>query len=116
VGRKDIANFLKIKNPTLSRFPSPKPLFDSVLNNGDRVAGRWNREESRTTGLQQWFCFSLFYIHWRSLFNFCLRFFPKQVEFYFSDSNLPRDNFLKKTVSESEDGSILLLYSAFVPS
>jgi lupus La protein len=27
-----------------------------------------------------------------------------QVEFYFSDSNLPRDGFLRKTVEESEDG------------
>jgi lupus La protein len=26
------------------------------------------------------------------------------VEFYFSDSNLPRDGFLRKTVEESEDG------------
>ncbi|KAL2318216.1 hypothetical protein Fmac_032092 [Flemingia macrophylla] len=32
----------------------------------------------------------------------------RQVEFYFSDSNLPRDNFLKKTVSESEDGMVSL--------
>ena len=31
----------------------------------------------------------------------------KQVEFYFSDSNLPRDNFLKKCIEESEDESIL---------
>ncbi|KAL2940056.1 La protein 1 [Bienertia sinuspersici] len=31
----------------------------------------------------------------------------RQVEFYFSDSNLPRDNFLKKTISENEDGRIL---------
>ncbi|XP_050364471.1 la protein 1 [Argentina anserina] len=30
----------------------------------------------------------------------------RQVEFYFSDSNLPRDDFLKKTISESEDGMI----------
>ncbi|KAL4579481.1 hypothetical protein LXL04_015629 [Taraxacum kok-saghyz] len=29
----------------------------------------------------------------------------RQVEFYFSDSNLPRDDFLKKTIAESEDGS-----------
>ncbi|KAL9253486.1 La protein 1-like protein [Drosera capensis] len=28
----------------------------------------------------------------------------RQVEFYFSDSNLPRDNFLRKTIGESEDG------------
>ena len=27
-----------------------------------------------------------------------------QVEFYFSDSNLPRDGFLRRTVEESEDG------------
>lgn len=26
------------------------------------------------------------------------------MEFYFSDSNLPIDDFLKKTVTESEDG------------
>ncbi|CAJ1972329.1 unnamed protein product [Sphenostylis stenocarpa] len=32
----------------------------------------------------------------------------RQVEFYFSDSNLPRDNFLKKTVAESEDGMVSL--------
>ncbi|KAM3687761.1 hypothetical protein ACB098_10G101500 [Castanea mollissima] len=30
----------------------------------------------------------------------------RQVEFYFSDSNLPRDNFLKKTISENEDGLV----------
>ncbi|KAK2968653.1 hypothetical protein RJ640_012496, partial [Escallonia rubra] len=29
-----------------------------------------------------------------------------QVEFYFSDSNLPRDKFLMSTISESEDGMI----------
>ncbi|XP_008790734.2 la protein 1-like [Phoenix dactylifera] len=32
----------------------------------------------------------------------------RQVEFYFSDSNLPRDKFLKKTVQESEDGLVSL--------
>ncbi|XP_027331974.1 la protein 1-like isoform X2 [Abrus precatorius] len=32
----------------------------------------------------------------------------RQVEFYFSDSNLPRDNFLKKTVTESQDGMVSL--------
>ncbi|KAF8034617.1 hypothetical protein BT93_C0811 [Corymbia citriodora subsp. variegata] len=32
----------------------------------------------------------------------------RQVEFYFSDSNLPRDNFLKKTIGESEDGLVSL--------
>ncbi|KAI8568788.1 hypothetical protein RHMOL_Rhmol02G0227400 [Rhododendron molle] len=32
----------------------------------------------------------------------------RQVEFYFSDSNLPRDKFLSKTVSESEDGMVSL--------
>ncbi|KAJ0964777.1 hypothetical protein J5N97_025915 [Dioscorea zingiberensis] len=32
----------------------------------------------------------------------------RQVEFYFSDSNLPRDNFLKKTMQESEDGLVSL--------
>ena len=31
-----------------------------------------------------------------------------QVEFYFSDSNLPRDAFLSKTISESEDGMVSL--------
>ncbi|XP_042003567.1 la protein 1-like [Salvia splendens] len=32
----------------------------------------------------------------------------RQVEFYFSDSNLPRDNFLMKTISENEDGMVSL--------
>ncbi|KAJ3679521.1 hypothetical protein LUZ60_017532 [Juncus effusus] len=32
----------------------------------------------------------------------------RQVEFYFSDSNLPRDNFLRKTVEESQDGLVSL--------
>ncbi|KAF8400800.1 hypothetical protein HHK36_014102 [Tetracentron sinense] len=32
----------------------------------------------------------------------------RQVEFYFSDSNLPRDNFLKKSINESEDGMLSL--------
>ncbi|XP_010526117.1 PREDICTED: la protein 1 [Tarenaya hassleriana] len=32
----------------------------------------------------------------------------RQVEFYFSDSNLPIDDFLKKTVTESEDGMVSL--------
>ncbi|KAF0891814.1 hypothetical protein E2562_010995 [Oryza meyeriana var. granulata] len=32
----------------------------------------------------------------------------RQVEFYFSDSNLPRDTFLLKTVEESEDGLVSL--------
>ncbi|GAB2284855.1 hypothetical protein Dimus_019308 [Dionaea muscipula] len=32
----------------------------------------------------------------------------RQVEFYFSDSNLPRDKFLKQTISESEDGLVSL--------
>ncbi|XP_048331387.2 la protein 1 isoform X1 [Ziziphus jujuba] len=32
----------------------------------------------------------------------------RQVEFYFGDSNLPRDNFLKKSISESEDGLVSL--------
>lgn len=32
----------------------------------------------------------------------------RQVEFYFSDSNLPRDGFLSKTMSESEDGMVSL--------
>ncbi|KAF2301226.1 hypothetical protein GH714_020982 [Hevea brasiliensis] len=33
---------------------------------------------------------------------------PIAVEFYFSDSNLPRDDFLMKKVSQGKDGSILL--------
>ncbi|XP_011081824.1 la protein 1 [Sesamum indicum] len=38
----------------------------------------------------------------------------RQVEFYFSDSNLPRDAFLKKTISESDDGMVsLALISSF---
>ncbi|KAL1532493.1 hypothetical protein AAHA92_32499 [Salvia divinorum] len=38
----------------------------------------------------------------------------RQVEFYFSDSNLPRDKFLMKTISESEDGMVSLsLLSSF---
>ncbi|KAJ4958879.1 hypothetical protein NE237_025990 [Protea cynaroides] len=32
----------------------------------------------------------------------------RQVEFYFSDSNLPRDNFLQKSISDSEDGMVSL--------
>ncbi|KAM1224579.1 la protein 1-like [Malus sylvestris] len=32
----------------------------------------------------------------------------RQVEFYFSDSNLPRDDFLSKTIGESEDGLVSL--------
>ncbi|KAK9148771.1 hypothetical protein Scep_007528 [Stephania cephalantha] len=32
----------------------------------------------------------------------------RQVEFYFSDSNLPRDKFLMKTIEESEDGLVSL--------
>ncbi|MCL7051438.1 hypothetical protein MKW94_024432, partial [Papaver nudicaule] len=32
----------------------------------------------------------------------------RQVEFYFSDSNLPRDEFLKNSINESEDGMISL--------
>ncbi|KAM7274944.1 hypothetical protein ACFE04_016810 [Oxalis oulophora] len=32
----------------------------------------------------------------------------RQVEYYFSDSNLPRDKFLMKTISESEDGLVNL--------
>ncbi|KAF3529750.1 hypothetical protein DY000_02036762 [Brassica cretica] len=32
----------------------------------------------------------------------------RQVEFYFSDSNLPIDDFLKKTVRESDDGLVSL--------
>ncbi|KAE8732624.1 Aspartate aminotransferase 3 [Hibiscus syriacus] len=32
----------------------------------------------------------------------------RQVEFYFSDSNIPRDGFLKKKISESDDGMVSL--------
>ncbi|KAI9106598.1 hypothetical protein K1719_022126 [Acacia pycnantha] len=32
----------------------------------------------------------------------------RQVEFYFSDSNLPRDKFLKKCIADSEDGMVSL--------
>uniref|UniRef100_A0A0D9VI60 HTH La-type RNA-binding domain-containing protein n=1 Tax=Leersia perrieri TaxID=77586 RepID=A0A0D9VI60_9ORYZ len=32
----------------------------------------------------------------------------RQVEFYFSDSNLPRDKFLRETVEQSEDGLVSL--------
>ncbi|XP_074276517.1 la protein 1 [Silene latifolia] len=32
----------------------------------------------------------------------------RQVEFYFSDSNLPRDNFLRTTISETQDGMVSL--------
>ncbi|XWS70340.1 hypothetical protein CRYUN_Cryun03dG0039600 [Craigia yunnanensis] len=32
----------------------------------------------------------------------------RQVEFYLSDSNIPRDDFLKKKISESEDGMVSL--------
>ncbi|KZV51136.1 la protein 1 [Dorcoceras hygrometricum] len=32
----------------------------------------------------------------------------RQVEFYFSDSNLPRDAFMMKTISESQDGMVSL--------
>uniref|UniRef100_A0A166HTY4 La protein 1 n=1 Tax=Daucus carota subsp. sativus TaxID=79200 RepID=A0A166HTY4_DAUCS len=37
----------------------------------------------------------------------------RQVEFYFSDSNLPRDGFLSKTVSESQDVVSLALICSF---
>jgi lupus La protein len=30
----------------------------------------------------------------------------RQVEFYFSDSNLPNDQFLLKSIDEAEDGCI----------
>ncbi|XP_050212609.1 la protein 1 [Mercurialis annua] len=30
----------------------------------------------------------------------------RQVEFYFSDSNLPRDNFMRNTITQSEDGMV----------
>jgi hypothetical protein len=36
------------------------------------------------------------------------------VEFYFSDSNLPGDPFLLKSIQESEDGSILSVVVKFV--
>ncbi|KAL3498409.1 hypothetical protein ACH5RR_041141 [Cinchona calisaya] len=32
----------------------------------------------------------------------------RQVEFYFSDSNLPRDSFLKQTINDSDDGMVSL--------
>lgn len=32
----------------------------------------------------------------------------RQVEFYFSDSNIPRDNFLRNTIESSEDGLVSL--------
>ncbi|KAH6760617.1 hypothetical protein C2S51_017566 [Perilla frutescens var. frutescens] len=32
----------------------------------------------------------------------------RQVEFYFSDSNLPRDKFMMKTISENDDGMVSL--------
>ncbi|CAA3028520.1 la 1 [Olea europaea subsp. europaea] len=32
----------------------------------------------------------------------------RQVEFYFSDSNLPRDKFLRNTINESDDGMVSL--------
>jgi lupus La protein len=32
----------------------------------------------------------------------------RQVEFYFSDSNIPRDTFLRNTINESEDGMVSL--------
>jgi len=32
----------------------------------------------------------------------------RQVEFYFSDSNLPRDKFLRETVEQSDDGLVSL--------
>lgn len=36
-------------------------------------------------------------------------FFIFQVEFYFSDSNLLTDGFMRKSITESQDGSILFL-------
>lgn len=33
-----------------------------------------------------------------------------QVEFYFSDSNIPTDEFLRGKISESSDASILITY------
>lgn len=38
-----------------------------------------------------------------------------QVEFYFSDSNLPRDGFLRRAVEESQDGRILYIQSTNLP-
>ncbi|KAF2304477.1 hypothetical protein GH714_031910 [Hevea brasiliensis] len=32
----------------------------------------------------------------------------RQVEFYFSDSNLPRDNFMRRTINANEDGMVSL--------
>ncbi|KAK8550468.1 hypothetical protein V6N13_118985 [Hibiscus sabdariffa] len=32
----------------------------------------------------------------------------RQVEFYFSDSNIPRDHFLRKKISENDDGMVCL--------
>ncbi|CAN6232412.1 unnamed protein product [Urochloa humidicola] len=34
----------------------------------------------------------------------------RQVEFYFSDSNLPRDKFLRETVEQSDDGLVSLAF------
>ena len=36
------------------------------------------------------------------------------MEFYFSDSNLPIDDFLKKTVRESDDGRKFLYLLCFL--
>jgi hypothetical protein len=41
--------------------------------------------------------------------NHVLSTWTSQVEFYFSDSNLPKDRFLKTTVSEEPGGSELAL-------
>ncbi|KAL6533918.1 hypothetical protein OROHE_013751 [Orobanche hederae] len=40
----------------------------------------------------------------------------RQVEFYFSDSNLPRDKFLKKTIDETDDGYTLVVSLALISS
>jgi hypothetical protein len=37
-----------------------------------------------------------------------------QVEFYFSDSNLPRDKFLRETVEQSDDGRNDLSISSLI--
>lgn len=39
----------------------------------------------------------------------------KQIEFYFSDSNLPRDKFMKELVTASEDGCKFALFYFLKP-
>ncbi|KAJ0031981.1 hypothetical protein Pint_12797 [Pistacia integerrima] len=38
----------------------------------------------------------------------------RQVEFYFSDSNIPTDEFLRKKMSESQDACILTLSFIYI--